>query len=398
MSNALSFRRLSEVDIFSKRVFIRSDLNVPIDESGVVLDETRVKASLEAIKYCLRMGAAVMVTSHLGRPPENSIANCYSLAPVVRIMNKLLGVPVRLVRDWITKSFSVSSREVVVLENCRLNPGERQNDLVLSKKMAELCDVYVNDAFGSAHRLEATTCGIAQFAPIACAGPLLTHELTVLDRMLQGPKRPLVAVVGGSKISTKLPVLEHLAEKVDALVLGGGIGNTFLLARGSKVGKSLVEPACIDAARSIAQKLCARGKVLRLPTDVVCAKEFTPTGGGTSVKSIGAVLDNEMILDWGPSSAEELIPLLNSAATIIWNGPLGVFEWELFAHATRVLAMGIAKASGFSIAGGGETLSAINKFGVAQDIDYISTGGGAFLSFLQGGTLPAIAVLQTAAQ
>lgn len=378
-----------------KRVFIRSDLNVPLKD-GRITEDTRVRASVPAIRMALDAGASVMVTSHLGRPTEGQLRPEDSLAPVAERLAELLGRPVRLVQDWVD-GVDLQPGEVVLLENCRCNPGEKKNDETLSRKMAALCDVYVNDAFGTAHRAEATTHGMAQYAPVACAGPLLEAELDALGRALSAPKRPLVAIVAGSKVSTKLSILRALSEKVDQLVVGGGIANTFMLAVGLPVGNSLVEADQVEEARAVIEKMKARGAEVPIPVDVVCGHEISPNAIGT-VKAAHEVADDDMILDIGPRTAEQLAGILEKAGTIVWNGPVGVFEFDAFAHGTEVVSRAIARSPAFSIAGGGDTLAAIAKYGIAQDIGYISTGGGAFLEFLEGKKLPAVAVLEERAK
>jgi phosphoglycerate kinase len=375
-----------------KRVFIRADLNVPFDDAGHITEDTRIRASVPGIRLALDAGAAVMVTSHLGRPTEGTLTAEDSLAPIAKRLSELLGIPVSLVQNWVD-GVQVSPGQVVLLENCRVNKGEKKNDPELSKKMAALCDVYVNDAFGTAHRAEATTHGIAQFAATACAGPLLQAELEALGRALLAPKRPLVAIVGGSKVSTKLSILQSLADKVDQLIVGGGIANTFMLAAGLPIGKSLAEPEQIDQARAVMQKMQARGAAVPIPVDVVCATEFSAQAKATvkAAKDVGA---EDLILDIGPQTSAQLADILKNAGTIVWNGPVGVFEFEQFAQGTESLSQAIAASPGFSIAGGGDTLAAIAKFGITDKVGYISTGGGAFLEFLEGKTLPAVDVLQ----
>jgi phosphoglycerate kinase len=378
-----------------KRVFIRSDLNVPLDDAGNVTEDTRIRASAPAISMALQAGAAVMVTSHLGRPTEGVLNPEDSLAPVARRLAELLGRPVPLVANWLD-GVKVAPGEVVLLENCRVNKGEKKNSEELARKMAGLCDVYVNDAFGTAHRAEATTHGIARFAPVACAGPLLAAEVEALGQSLQTPRRPLLAIVAGSKVSTKLTILNNLAEKVDRLIVGGGIANTFLLAEGFPIGKSLAEPDLVPECRKILATLAEKGGTLPLPIDVVVAREFKADATPT-VRKATDVLPDEMILDVGPASQLGLVHLIRDAATIVWNGPVGVFEFEPFAEGTRQVALAIASATAngaYSIAGGGDTLAAIAKYHLADQVSYISTGGGAFLEFLEGRTLPAIAVLQ----
>lgn len=373
-----------------KRVFIRSDLNVPLNQ-GRITEDTRIRSSLPAIRMALGAGAAVMVTSHLGRPVEGQANQADSLAPVATRLSELLGLTVPLVTDW-TEGVEIRPGQVVLLENCRFNPGERANDPTLSKKMAQLCDVYVNDAFGTAHRAEATTHGIAQYAPVACAGPLLQSELLTLAQSLQNPRRPMVAIVGGAKVSSKLSVLRALASKVDQLIVGGGIANTFMLAAGLPIGKSLAESSQIEEARAVIQMMEQRGAAVPIPVDVVCAQRFSQDAPATT-KRATEVQDDEMILDIGPETAEFLADILLKAGTIVWNGPVGVFEFDAFSNGTRVVAEAVAQSPGFSLAGGGDTVAAIVKFDIADQIDYISTGGGAFLEFLQDKVLPAVDVL-----
>ncbi len=375
-----------------QRVFIRADLNVPFDDAGHITEDTRIRASVPGIRLALDAGAAVMVTSHLGRPTEGTLTQEDSLAPIAKRLSELLGMPVPLVQNWVD-GVSIAPGQVILLENCRVNKGEKKNDPELSKKMAALCDVYVNDAFGTAHRAEATTHGIAQFAPIACAGPLLQAELEALGRALLAPKRPLVAIVGGSKVSTKLSILQSLADKVDQLIVGGGIANTFMLAAGLPIGKSLAEPDQLDQARAVMEKMQARGAAVPVPTDVVCAKEFSAQAKATT-KAAKDVEADDLILDIGPQTSAQLAEILKNAGTIVWNGPLGVFEIEAFAQGTASVSHAIAESTGFSIAGGGDTLAAIAKFGITDKVGYISTGGGAFLEFLEGKTLPAVDILQ----
>lgn len=375
-----------------KRVFIRADLNVPLDEAGRISEDTRIRASVPAIRMALDAGAAVMVTSHLGRPSEGKFKPEDSLAPVAKRLGELLGRNVALVANWVD-GVDVKPGDVVLLENCRVNKGEKSNDEALSRKMAALCDIFVHDAFGTAHRAEASTYGIARFAPVACAGPLLAAEIDAITKALANPKRPLVAIVAGSKVSTKLTILQSLAKKVDQLIVGGGIANTFALAAGLPIGKSLAEPGLVAEAKAVIQAMKARGAEVPIPEDVVCAKEFkadAPAG----VKAAGDVQADDLILDIGPKTARRLAEQLERAGTIVWNGPVGVFEFEAFAKGTEAIARAIAKSSAFSIAGGGDTLAAIAKYGIEKDIGYISTGGGAFLEVLEGKTLPAFEVLQ----
>ncbi len=392
----LNFLRLQDQALAGKRVFIRADLNVPQDDSGKITDDTRIRASLPAIELALKGGAAVMVTSHLGRPTEGELKAEDSLAPIATRMSELLGKPVRLIANWVEGGFKVAAGEVVLLENCRCNVGEKKDSEDLSRKMAALCDIYVNDAFGTSHRAEATTHGIARFAPIACAGPLLAAELDALGKALHAPKRPLVAIVAGSKVSTKLTILQSLAEKVDRLIVGGGIANTFMAAQGMNIGKSLCEKDLIPEARRIINMMTARGAAVPIPTDVVVAKEFSATAAAT-LKPANEVQDDEMIFDIGPQSAQALADIVKFAGTVVWNGPVGVFEFDAFEGGTKSLAHAIADSQAFSIAGGGDTLAAISKYGITSQVSYISTGGGAFLEFLEGKELPAVKALTEAA-
>jgi phosphoglycerate kinase len=391
----MQFNRLSDLiaanQLQGQRVFIRADLNVPQDDAGNITEDTRIRASVPAILQAIKAGAAVMVTSHLGRPTEGEFKPEDSLAPVAVRLSELLGLPVELKQNWID-GVEVAVGQVVLLENCRVNKGEKKNDDVLAQKMAKLCDVYVNDAFGTAHRAEATTYGIAKYAPIVCAGPLLSAELDALGKALGQPARPLAAIVAGSKVSSKLTILKSLAEKVDQLIVGGGIANTFMLAAGLKIGKSLAEADLVVEAKAIMDMMAARGASVPIPTDVVCAKEFSPNAVAT-VKAVSDVQDDDMILDIGPETAALLAKQIRQAGTIVWNGPMGVFEFDQFGNGTKVLAEAIADSSGFSIAGGGDTLAAIAKYGITEQIGYISTGGGAFLEFLEGKTLPAVEIL-----
>ncbi|MGC9235963.1 MAG: phosphoglycerate kinase [Thiomonas sp.] len=380
-----------------KRVFIRADLNVPLNDKGEITEDTRVRASVPAVKMALDAGAGVMITSHLGRPTEGEFKPEDSLAPVARRMSELLGVPVRLQADWVDGGFDVRPGDVVMLENARVNKGEKKNDDALSQKIAKLCDIYVNDAFGTAHRAEATTYGIAKYAPIACAGPLLAAEIDAISRALEKPARPLVAIVAGSKVSTKLTILQALADKVDGLIVGGGIANTFMLAEGLPIGKSLAEPDLVDEAKKVMDKMKARGAEVPIPEDVVVAKQFSATAEAT-VKDVKDVAEDDLILDIGPKTAATLAAKLKTAGTIVWNGPVGVFEFDAFANGTKTLAEAIAASPAFSIAGGGDTLAAIAKYGIADQIGYISTGGGAFLEILEGKTLPAFEILQQRAK
>jgi phosphoglycerate kinase len=384
----MKFRRLRETDVRGKRVFIRSDLNVPI-EDGRITDDTRIRASVPAIRDALERGAAVMVTSHLGRPTEGELRPEDSLAPVAQRLSELLNHKVPLIQNWVD-SVQVRPGEVVMLENCRVNRGEKKDDPALAQKIAALCDVYVNDAFGTAHRAEATTQGAARFAKVACAGPLMAAELDALTKALTHPARPLVAIVAGSKVSTKLTILDALAKKVDSLIVGGGIANTFLLAAGKPVGKSLAEAGLVGEAKKI-----AAGTKVPLPVDVVVAASLDADKGTT--KPVDQVAAGEMILDIGPQTAQAYAAEIARAGTVVWNGPVGVFEKAPFAAGTEAIARAIARSKAYSIAGGGDTVAAINKFGIAGDIDYISTAGGAFLEFLEGKTLPAVAALEARA-
>ena len=377
--------------VAGKRLFIRADLNVPQDDAGQITEDSRIRASVPAIQMALAAGAAVMVTSHLGRPTEGQFTPADSLAPVAARLGELLGRAVPLRSGWVD-GVEVAPGEVVMLENCRVNPGEKKNDEALSRKMAALCDIYVNDAFGTAHRAEATTYGIAQFAPVACAGPLLAAEIDALTKALAAPKRPLVAIVAGSKVSTKLTILQALAAKVDGLVVGGGIANTFLLAAGLPIGKSLAEPDLVGEARAVMAAMKARGAEVPIPTDVVVAKTFAADAPAT-VKAAAEVAADDLILDIGPQTAQVLAAKLMAAGTIVWNGPVGVFEFDAFAHGTETIARAIAASPAYSIAGGGDTVAAIAQYGIEADIDYISTGGGAFLEVLEGKTLPALEIL-----
>ncbi|HJU70283.1 MAG TPA: phosphoglycerate kinase [Paucimonas sp.] len=392
----MEFKRLSDLidrnQLQGKRVFIRADLNVPQDDAGNITEDTRIRASVPAIRQALDAGAAVMVTSHLGRPVEGEFKPEDSLAPVAARLSELLGEPVELKQNWVD-GVDVAPGQVVLLENCRVNKGEKKNSDELAQKMAKLCDIYVNDAFGTAHRAEATTHGIARYAPIACAGPLLATELDALGKALGDPERPLLAIVAGSKVSTKLTILTSLANKVDNLIVGGGIANTFMLAAGLKIGKSLAEADLVGQARAIIDLMARRGASVPIPVDVVCAKEFSATAAAT-VKDVKDVADDDMILDIGPKTAALLAQQIAQAGTIVWNGPVGVFEFDQFGEGTKTLALAIADSRAFSIAGGGDTLAAIAKYGITDRVGYISTGGGAFLEFLEGKTLPAVEILQ----
>jgi phosphoglycerate kinase len=377
--------------VAGKRVFIRADLNVPQDDAGNITEDTRIRASLPAIRMALDAGAAVMVTSHLGRPTEGEFKPEDSLAPVAARISELLGREVPLVSNWVD-GVTVAPGQVVLLENCRLNKGEKKNNEELAKKMAALCDIFVHDAFGTAHRAEASTYGIAQFAPVACAGPLLAAEIDAVTKALAHPKRPLVAIVAGSKVSTKLTILKSLASKVDGLIVGGGIANTFLLAMGLPIGKSLAEADLVAEARAVIDAMQARGAAVPIPTDVVTAKSFAADAPAT-VKAVADVAADDLILDIGPQTAAVLAAQLKAAGTIVWNGPVGVFEFEAFSHGTEAIARAIADSPAFSIAGGGDTLAAIAKYGIEDRVGYISTGGGAFLEVLEGKTLPAFEIL-----
>ena len=387
--------RMTDLDLRGKRVLIREDLNVPVQD-GVVTSDARIRASLPTIQHARTAGARVLVMSHLGRPEEGVYDEEFSLAPVAKRLGELLGVKIRLEKDWLG-GVEAAAGEVVLLENVRFNKGEKKDKEDLAKRMAELCDIYVMDAFGTAHRAEASTHGVAGFAKVACAGPLLMNELIALETALESPKRPLIAIVAGSKVSTKLTVLESLLGKVDKLIVGGGIANTFLLAEGYGVGKSLVEAEMVDIARGLLQKSAELKVEIPLPSDVVVAKEFAASAEA-DVKAVGNVAAEEMILDIGPDTAERFARMLHDAGTVVWNGPVGVFEFDQFGEGTRTLAQAIARSPAFSIAGGGDTLAAIEKYRVEDDISYISTGGGAFLEFLEGRKLPAVAVLEERAK
>jgi phosphoglycerate kinase len=398
----MQFIRFSDLcatgKVSNQRVFIRADLNVPQDDVGKITEDTRIRASIPCIEMALKAGAAVMVTSHLGRPTEGEFKPEDSLAPVAARMSELLGKPVRLVSNWVD-GVDVKAGEVVLLENCRVNKGEKKNAPELAQKMAALCDIFVHDAFGTAHRAEASTYGIAQFAKIASAGPLLAAEMDAISKALANPKRPLVAIVAGSKVSTKLTILQALSGKVDGLIVGGGIANTFMLAAGLKIGKSLAEPDLLADAKAVIESMKARGEKLNdpsvgvpIPVDVVCAKSFAADAPAT-VKAATDVQDDDMILDIGPQTAQFLANKLKAAGTIVWNGPVGVFEFAAFENGTKTIAHAIAQSSAFSIAGGGDTLAAIAKYGIEKDVSYISTGGGAFLEVLEGKTLPAFEIL-----
>jgi phosphoglycerate kinase len=390
----MAILKMTDLDLRGKRVLIRVDFNVPAKD-GVISDDTRIRAALPGIRFALAAGARLMLTSHFGRPKEGEFSESESLAPVARHLSGLLGVEVPLKRDWVD-GVQVEAGKVVLLENCRFNKGEKKNDEALARRIAALCDIYVNDAFGTAHRAEATTYGAAMYAPVACAGPLMSAELEALGKGLAHPARPLIAIVAGSKVSTKLTILAALAEKVDQLIVGGGIANTFMLAAGLPTGKSLAEADLVGEAKNIMAAMQARGAAVPIPTDVVVAKELAASAAAT-VKPAAAVAADEMILDIGPETAVRLAESLKRAGTIVWNGPVGVFEFDQFAQGTKTLALAIAASKAFSIAGGGDTVAAINKFGVAKEIGYISTAGGAFLEFLEGKKLPAVEALEARA-
>ena len=395
----MKFIRFSDLcangSVAGKRVFIRADLNVPQDDHGNITEDTRIRASMPCLQMALDAGAAVMVTSHLGRPVEGEVNLADSLAPVARRLGELMNRHIELVADWVD-GVDVKPGQLVMLENCRLNLGEKANSDVLAKKMAALCDVFVHDAFGTAHRAEASTYGIARFAPVACAGPLLAAEMDAIAKALSMPRRPLVAIVAGSKVSTKLTILKALAANVDQLIVGGGIANTFMLAAGLKIGKSLAEHDLLDQAVAVIEAMKARGAAVPIPTDVVTAKTFAADAVAT-VKAATAVEDDDLILDIGPDTTARLAAQLMAAGTIVWNGPVGVFEFPAFSHGTEGIARAVAASSAFSIAGGGDTLAAIAKYGIEKQVDYISTGGGAFLEVLEGKTLPAFEILETRA-
>ena len=391
--NVLRFSDLiAQARVGGQRVFIRADLNVPQDDAGQITEDTRIRASVPCIRMALEAGAAVMVTSHLGRPTEGAFKPADTLAPVAARLAELLGCAVPLRSNWVD-GVDVQPGQVVLLENCRINPGEKKNDEALARKMAALCDIFVHDAFGTAHRAEASTYGIAQFAKIACAGPLLAAEIDAITQALAKPRRPLVAIVAGSKVSTKLTILKSLASKVDGLIVGGGIANTFLLAAGLPIGKSLAEAGLVGEAKAVIEAMKARGAAVPIPTDVVTAKAFAADATAT-VKAAADVAADDLILDIGPQTAALLADQLKAAGTIVWNGPVGVFEFDAFAHGTETIARAIAASPAFSIAGGGDTLAAIAKYGIERDVGYISTGGGAFLEVLEGKTLPAFEILQ----
>jgi len=391
-----NFLRMTDLDLKGKRVFIRADLNVPVKD-GKVTSDARITASMPTIEHAMKAGAKVMVTSHLGRPTEGEFKPEDSLQPVAEVMAKKLGKPVRLIQNWVDGGFDVPAGEVVLLENCRVNKGEKKNVEETARKYAALCDVFVMDAFGTAHRAEASTYGVAQFAPVACAGLLLTEELDALDKALANPARPMVAIVGGSKVSTKLTVLESLSEKVDQMVVGGGIANTFLAATGKPVGKSLCEADLIPTAKALIEKMAKRGASIPIAVDVVCGKKFDANEPAV-LKNADQVQDDDMIFDIGPQSAQQLADIIAKAGTIVWNGPVGVFEFDQFGAGTRTVSMAIANAKGFSLAGGGDTIAAIQKYGIYDKVSYISTAGGAFLEYLEGKVLPAVDILEKRAK
>ena len=389
----MSVIKMTDLDLAGKRVLIRQDLNVPL-KKGVVADGTRIHASLPTIKMAIQAGAKVLIMSHLGRPTEGEYEHKYSMAPVANYLSALLGIPVRLEQNWLEPDFiPVENGEVVLCENVRFNIGEGANDDALAKRMASMCDIYVMDAFGTAHRAQASTYGIAKYAPIACAGPLLVGELEALGKALDNPIRPMVAIVGGSKVSTKLTVLESLSKIVDQMIVGGGIANTFIAAEGYNVGNSLYEPDLIDTCKMLSADAQSRGGDIPVPVDVVCGKEFSEKAIAT-MKAVSEVEDDDMIFDIGSKSAAQLVEIIKQAGTIVWNGPVGVFEFSQFGEGTKAISMAIAESPAFSIAGGGDTLAAIDKYGIEDKVSYISTGGGAFLEFLEGKKLPAVAMLE----
>jgi phosphoglycerate kinase len=391
----MTILRMTDLDLRGKRVFIRADLNVPQDDAGNITDDSRIRASVPALRQALEAGAAIMVTSHLGRPVEGEFKPGDSLAPIAQRLSELLGLTVSLKANWVD-GVDVKPGQIVLLENCRINKGEKKNDDTLARKMAALCDIYVNDAFGTAHRAEATTHGIAKYAPVACAGPLMSAELDALGKALRDPKRPLVAIVAGSKVSTKLTILGELAKKVDRLIVGGGIANTFMLASGLPIGKSLAEADLVGEARNIMAIIEGKGGSVPIPVDVVCAKKFS-ADAKAAVKDAKDVASDDLILDIGPKTAAHLAAIVGKAGTIVWNGPVGVFEFDRFGEGTKTLALAIAGSPAFSIAGGGDTVAAIAKYGIDKKIGYISTGGGAFLEFLEGKKLPAVEILEARA-
>jgi phosphoglycerate kinase len=390
------FIRMTELDLKGKRVFIRADLNVPVKD-GKVTSDARITASMPTIEYAMKAGARVMVTSHLGRPTEGEFTEENSLKPVANVISSKLAKPVRIIRDWVDGGFDVAEGEVVLLENCRINKGEKKNVEETARKYAALCDVFVMDAFGTAHRAEASTYGIAQFAPTACAGLLLTEELDALDKALANPAAPMVAIVGGSKVSTKLTVLEALSDKCEQLVVGGGIANTFLKATGKNVGKSLCEDDLIATAQALIKKMKARGATIPIAVDVVCGKKFDANEPAV-LKSADAVTDDDMIFDIGPRSAQEIVDIIMKAGTVVWNGPVGVFEFDQFGAGTKAIAMAIANTTAFTLAGGGDTIAAIQKYDIYDKVSYISTAGGAFLEYLEGKVLPAVDILEKRAK
>lgn len=392
----MSVKKLVDQNLNGKRVLIRADLNVPVKD-GKVTSDARITASMTTINHCLTQGAKVMVTSHLGRPTEGEWSEENSLKPVADNIAARLGKPVRLIKDWVNGGFDVAAGELVVLENCRINKGEKKNVDETAKKYAALCDVFVMDAFGTAHRAEASTHGVAKYAPLACAGILLTEELDALDKALANPKRPMVAIVGGSKVSTKLTVLEALSHKVDQLVVGGGIANTFLLATGKKIGKSLCEADLVPTAQSLMEKMNKRGAKIPVAVDVVVGKKFDANEPAV-LKDAGAVADDDMIFDIGPKSTQELVDIIMKAGTVVWNGPVGVFEFDQFGAGTKKIAEAIAKTKAFTLAGGGDTIAAIQKYNIYDKVSYISTAGGAFLEYLEGKVLPAVAILEERAK
>ncbi len=391
----MNFKRMTDLDLAGKRVFIRADLNVPV-KNGKVTSDARITASMPTVEFALKAGAKVMVTSHLGRPTEGQFNEEDSLQPVADVMAAKLGQPVRVIRDWVNGGFEVADGEVVLLENCRVNKGEKKNVEETAKKYAALCDIFVMDAFGTAHRAEASTHGVAKYAPVACAGILLTEELDALTKALAKPARPMVAIVGGSKVSTKLTVLESLSEKVDQMVVGGGIANTFLKAVGNNVGKSLCEDDLVPTAQALMAKMTARGATIPIAVDVVCGKKFDAAEPAVQ-KAANAVSDDDMIFDIGPKSAQELADIIMKAGTVVWNGPVGVFEFDQFGEGTKTVAMAIANTNAFTLAGGGDTIAAIQKYDIYDKVSYISTAGGAFLEFLEGKVLPAVEILETRA-
>jgi phosphoglycerate kinase len=392
----MTFKRLADFDLKGKRVFIRADLNVPVKD-GKVTSDARITASMPTIEHCLKAGAKVMVTSHLGRPEEGVFTEENSLKPVADVMSQKLGKPVRLIRDWVNGGFEVGAGEVVLLENCRFNKGEKKNVEETAKKYAALCDLFVMDAFGTAHRAEASTYGVAQFAPAACAGLLVAEELEALAKALANPARPMVAIVGGSKVSTKLTVLEALAEKCDQLVVGGGIANTFLAASGKPVGKSLCEADLIPTAKALMEKMSKRGATIPIAPDVVVGKKFDANEPAVQ-KSADAVADDDMIFDIGPKATQDLVDIIMKAGTVVWNGPVGVFEFDQFGAGTKAIAKAIAETKAFTLAGGGDTIAAIQKYDIYDKVSYISTAGGAFLEYLEGKVLPAVAMLEQRAK